>query len=323
MTDEPGTPHDPLQHGGADHQSAHATAHATTHNHAHLDEGDWAEMAEATEELGEVFSDFVHHAIAWVNELRDPAHGPVRHVIDVGSGPGVAACAFATAFPTARATAADSSPAMLQRAAARAERLGLSDRFETNLAELPDRMEGIDQADVVWASMALHHVGDEVAALRAMGRLLRPGGILIVAEFPENEGPMTMLPALIDNDVPGLVARIAEASRAWFGSMRAGLAGSTPSRALEEMVAAAGLEVMRSHVDRIRLEAPLSASAKRVAVRTLERVESQMGDLLGAADLAALARLRDPTNERSLLRRNDLYFDAARLVVAIRNPPGT
>ena len=306
--------HDPEAHSDQ--------SHAHGHGHAHLDEADWAAMAEVMEARGEVFSGFVTHAIAWVGELRNPGHGPIGRILDVGSGPGVAACAFAAAFPAAEVVAADSSPAMLERATARAQRLGVSDRFRTVIAELPDGVDGLGDVDLVWASMALHHVGDEVSALRAMGRLLRPGGMIIVAEFPENESPMTTLPPSVEAEVPGLGQRLADASSAWFASMRSGLAGSTPSRALGEMVGDAGLEVVGSRVERIRLDAPLSTAAQRVAVENLVRVGKQMVGILEPADRLVLERLCDPANERGLLGRSDLFIEAAELVVAIQKPTG-
>ena len=301
-----------------EHRSAHGTAqHSERHTHGHpiLDEAQWAAMAESTEEFGELFVQFVSNSIARVNELRNPASGPIGRAIDIGSGPGVAACAFAAAFPKAEVVAADSSPAMLERAAARAERLGVSARFSTIEAELPNGLGGLGDADLVWASMALHHVGDEVAALRAMGRLLRPGGFVVVAEFPRNERRMTFITRAIDDEFPGLSDRIEAASAAWFSSMRAGLAGSTPSRSLEQMVIDAGLHVLDSRVDRVQLTAPLSTVARRALVRNIQMACSQMAEHLDESDLHALQALCDPANERGLLRHPDLSIEAARLVV--------
>ena len=153
-----------------------------------------------------------------------------------------------------------------------------------------------------------------------MGRLLRPGGLLVVAEFPEQESHLTLLPPSIEQFAPGLPQRLADASRAWFASMRSGLAGSTPSRPLTEMVVAAGLEVVGSRVDRIRLDAPMSAAARRVAVGHLEMIRKQMTDFLPERDLGVLDDLCDPDNDRGLFRHAGLFVEAARLVVAARKP---
>jgi ubiquinone/menaquinone biosynthesis C-methylase UbiE len=69
-------------------------------------------------------------------------------------------------------------------------------------AELPD-----GPADAALVAMMLHHAGDPAAVLRNVGRLLRPGGRALVAEFhPEGTG----------RHGPALTRRIApEAVRAW------------------------------------------------------------------------------------------------------------
>ena len=165
--------------------------HEHGHGHVHLGEADWAAMAERTERAGEVLIGFVTDTAAWLDELRGSDAPAVQRVLDVGSGPGVAACEFARHYPQAAVTAIDSSPAMLQRAQRRAERSGLGDRVTTRQIELPDGLDELAGAfDVVWASMSLHHVGDEVAALRALGATLAPSGLLAVAEFAD---PMRVL----------------------------------------------------------------------------------------------------------------------------------
>ena len=307
-------------HGHHSPDAEHGGGHAEAHSHAHLSEEDWAAMADNTEDFGEVFVGFAMNAIAAINELRMPTYGPVSSVFDVGCGPGVAACAYASAFPDSTVTAIDSSPAMLTRATARAKRLGLSTRVRTQHAELPDGLAGLGRADVVWASMSLHHVGDEVAALRVMASALAPGGLLAIAEFPPDEPHMTMLPSSIDDAFPGLTSRLSDARSRWFAAMRAGLTNSTPSRPLEEMVASAGLHVLRTHTERLHLEAPISQQARRVMMRTLDMAANQMTDYLEAGDLAVLTTLRDPSHPDSLLHRDDMSAKAAQLIVIATAP---
>ena len=45
-------------------------------------------------------------------------------------------------------------------------------------------MPGLEPADVIWASMSLHHIGDEAAALRLLGELLAPQGLLAILGGP-------------------------------------------------------------------------------------------------------------------------------------------
>ena len=63
---------------------------------------------------------------------------------------------------------------------------------------------------MIWASMSLHHVGDEVAALRVLHEMLEPSGLLAIAEMA---GPMRVLPDDLDVARPGLAGRLDDAVR--------------------------------------------------------------------------------------------------------------
>jgi SAM-dependent methyltransferase len=138
------------------------------HGHVHLDEGDWEALAVDAELEGELLLGFVTDTARWIDELRGPDAPPVRRVLDIGSGPGVGTCELARRFPDAHVIAVDGSPAMLERATRRAAEHGLDGRVSTHLAELPDGLDDLDPADVIWASMSLHHIGDETGALRVL-----------------------------------------------------------------------------------------------------------------------------------------------------------
>ena len=173
-----------------------------------------------------MFLAFVTDTAAWVTELRGSDAPPVRRVIDIGSGPGVGTCELARLFPEANVIAVDSSPAMLERTTQRAVDHGLQTRISTHIAELPGGLDGIGQADLIWASMSLHHVGDEVASLRLLCELLDPHGLIAIAELAE---PMRVLPDGLDLGRAGLVDRLDHAWATWFAGMREGLPDSVPS----------------------------------------------------------------------------------------------
>ena len=135
---------------------------------------DWAAMAEVLELEGEAHQPSVRQALAELAGLEP------RRVVDVGSGPGVAACLLADAFPEAEVIAVDGSPELLHRAEQRAQRLGV--RLHTRVAEFPAGLADLEPADLVWAAQVLHHVGDPRDALHRLVRLLRPGGALAVVE---------------------------------------------------------------------------------------------------------------------------------------------
>jgi SAM-dependent methyltransferase len=298
-----------------DSHRPHRHHHAHHEGPVHLDEADWEAWAAQTELEGEVFLAFVTDTAAWVTELRDADAPPVRRIIDIGSGPGVGTCELARRFPDAQVIAVDGSPAMLERAARRAAEQGLAERVTTHLAEVPEGLDGLAGADVIWTSMALHHVGDEVTTLRILRDLLAPHGLIAIAEVAE---PMRMLPDELDVGGPGLVARLDRAGATWFAAMRDGLEGSVPSAALPEMLASAGFEVVGARVARERLDPPLSDDARRVAVGSIERLGAQLHDRLDDDDLRALDVLNDADDPRGVSHRADVFLDASRQIVVAR-----
>lgn len=286
------------------------------HEHHHpvsISEADWSAMATDTEREGEVFLGFVTAAAQRVRELR--ATGPVRSLIDIGSGPGVGSCELARQFPAAAVVAVDASPGMLERARRRADAHGLAHRVRTHLAELPDGLEALGRADVIWASLSLHHVGDEVAALRALRGVLADDGLLAVAEMA---APMRVLPDDLDIGRAGLVARLDYAGTPWFAAMRAGLPDSVPSEELPTMLAKAGFEVLSSEVVHERIEPPLSQAARQVALGHLHRLARHLSGHLDREDLEALALLSDPDDPRGVMHRRDVFLEWSRLLVVAR-----
>jgi SAM-dependent methyltransferase len=287
------------------------------HGAVHLDEAHWSASVERTEREGELLLAFVTDTARWIAELRGADARPVRLVIDVGSGPGVGTCELARLFPDAQVLAVDSSPAMLDRVERRAAALGLGERVATRLAELPQGLEGVGGADLVWASMALHHVGDETDALRVMRGLLAAGGVLAIAERAE---PTRVLPRDLDVGRPGLAGRLASAGEEWFASMRAGLPDSVASSDVPSMLTAAGLDVVATRVARVRLDPPLSGEARRFVLGQVQRAREHFVDFLDEDDLETLRVLGDEDDPRGVLHRPDVFVEASREITIASRP---
>jgi SAM-dependent methyltransferase len=289
------------------------------HQHVHLDEADWSASADRTELEGELLLSFVTDAATTARGLREAGAEPVRRVLDIGSGPGVGTCELARIFPEAVVIAVDSSPAMLERVERRTSRLGLDGRVRTHLADLPGGIADLGPADVIWASMSLHHVGDEVAGLRAVAALLAPDGLLAIAERAD---PMRVLPDDLDIGRPGLADRLDRASAAWFAAMRHGLPSSVPSADVPSMVNQAGLDVIVAHVATASLDAPVSAGARQVALHSLRGARERFASDLDEEDLTTLDILTDPDDPRSVQHRPDVLIVASRqLAIARPRPP--
>ncbi|MEQ8833586.1 MAG: class I SAM-dependent methyltransferase [Miltoncostaeaceae bacterium] len=128
----------------------------------------------------------VDEAVAALAALADGR--PVRRLLDLGCGPGGALAALGDAFPGAALVAADASPAMLARVAARAAEAGIGSRVYTRRVDLDGDLDALGRCDLVWAAMSLHHARDPGATLVAARRLLEPSGLLCLLERAPAEG---------------------------------------------------------------------------------------------------------------------------------------
>jgi SAM-dependent methyltransferase len=230
----------------------------------------------------------------------------VGHAIDVGSGPGVATCAIAERYPNAHVVAVDASQPLLDVVSERATQRGVSERVSTHLAVIPDGLGALPQADLVWASMALHHVGDEVDALRRFAQLMRPGATLVLVEITD-EGNVV----IDDSQTEGLRQRMRTAWSDWFNEMRAGLPGAVPSADLASMVTSAGLRVTDDRIERVHVAAGPATST--VALGHVRMARRSLADRLDTGDLAALDAIAG-----SRMSGVEMTF-ARRVVTAVRD----
>ncbi|MFF9063244.1 class I SAM-dependent methyltransferase [Streptomyces sp. NPDC014882] len=293
------------QHGHDD------PGHGHGHGHGHGDgtEIDWAEMAPHLEAQAELFAPLYEKALSWLGkEVTEPGL-----IVDAGSGPGVVSCLFAEVFPGARVLAVDGSGPLLERARARAGRLGHADRFGTLTGELPEVLQELDYpADLIWAGRSLHHLGDQRAALAAFAERLAPGGTLAIME---GGLPSRFLPRDLGFGRPGLEARLDALEAEWFARMRADLPGAVEeTEDWAALLSAAGLTHTRTRSFLLDLPAPASDRARAYVAASLGRLRDVFGDTLDADDRAALDRLLDPRDPAGVHRRPDVFVLAAHSV---------
>ncbi|NMH94185.1 class I SAM-dependent methyltransferase [Pseudonocardia bannensis] len=257
---------------------------------------------------------FLEGAANWLAELtRDR---PVRRILDIGSGPGVGSCVLASAFPGAVIGAVDGSAPLLERASARAARLGLGERLVVTQQDLPDGLDLLEPADIVWASRVVHHLGDQEAAVRRMAALVRPGGVLAIAE-----GGLSLrsLPRDIGIGRPGLEARLDVAQQDWFSEMRAAQPGAaSTAEHWPGILADAGLTPCGTRSFLVDHTAPLDARTRAVVVGWWGGIRERLADQISAEDRATVERLLDPQDEEGLYRRPDLFVLMATTVHAGR-----
>ena len=299
--------------GAPEHLQAHATTAAATL--AHQDGAfDWAAHLARLERGEELFEPLFEQAAGWLRELRDSA--PVGRILDVGSGAGVVSAVLARAFPDAQVMAVDGTPALLDAVKVRAERLGISKQVHVLHASLPEDAASLPEADLIWASDALHHLGDQQAAIDLLHRRLSPGGLLAVCE---GGLPARYLPNELGFGRPGLQARLDAASADRFAAMRAALPGAVA--AIDDwpgMLRASGLQGVSSRSFLRDLPSPLPDTARAFVIGELAAFHDWLIEQLDTTDVASLARLLDQDDAQGLMRRPDVFVLAARTVHTAR-----
>jgi ubiquinone/menaquinone biosynthesis C-methylase UbiE len=151
---------------------------------------------------------------------------PRHRVLDVGCGTGSLAILIKELHPTVDVVALDPDPKALDRARRKANRAGLSIRFDRGFASA---LGYADQTfDRVVSSMMFHHLpnDDRLPALQEFKRVLKPGGRMELLDFG---GP--------DSDLHGIAGRLVHSHRR--------LHGNTPVAVLRVMAAAGFTDARR------------------------------------------------------------------------------
>ncbi|NSC22217.1 class I SAM-dependent methyltransferase [Streptomyces albus subsp. chlorinus] len=281
---------------------------------------DWEALGTALEREAELHSAALESTADWLHALLcagSAAQGAVGRVLDIGSGPGVVSCLLAQRFPEAEVVAVDQAPGLLERTRRRAAAHGLSDRVATRRADLPEEMDGLERAELIWTSHAVHHLGDQQAALDALAGRLRPGGLLAVAE-------RGLTPRFLPRDIgigrPGLQARMDAAAEESFSAMRAGLPGSVST--VEDwpaMLSCAGLVPTGTRTFLTDHPAPLGPAAREYLHDHLTRRREQLAPYLDAEDLSTLDALLHPESPTSILWRPDAFYLTATTIHTARS----
>jgi ubiquinone/menaquinone biosynthesis C-methylase UbiE len=281
----------------------HQHEHSPHHHHQDSDDFDWESMADGLELDAAVTLPIAHDVLATL-DLRTAAH-----VLDVGCGPGVVSLTLAQHAPVARVTALDSSAALLARVRQRAMAAGLDDRIWTIAADLDAPLPTLPTADLIWASMVLHHVTDPDTTLGHLLSQLQPGGVLVMVEFGNVP---TVLPPGDPLLVDGTWVRFQAATTAALNE-RLGLDPVTVD--WPTLLRRAGFTDVTDSGMVAEHASPLRELPRHWLVKHLRRGLDMTTGLLSADDHAALDRLADdvPT-------RDDLFVRAERRVLIARRP---
>jgi ubiquinone/menaquinone biosynthesis C-methylase UbiE len=118
---------------------------------------------------------------------------PYQRVLDIGCGTGTFAVAIKRWLPGVEVIGLDPDPKALARSRRKADRAGVSIRFDQGFANaLPYADAYFDR---VFSSLMFHHLPHDtkLTTMREVRRVLKPGGSLHLLDF-EQEGPRSHNP---------------------------------------------------------------------------------------------------------------------------------
>ncbi|WP_026421972.1 class I SAM-dependent methyltransferase [Actinokineospora inagensis] len=281
-------------------------AHAHTH-----DDIDWAARTTPMRRADDIQAD-VSAAVARRLLAMTP---PRPTVVDVGSGTGGMAVAFAESLPEGgRLALVDAVPALLEVAARRVPAVpGLELTTVLAAADDPTLPDLVPPADLVWASGVVHHLPDQQAALAALTRLLTPGGRLALRE---GGLPTRCLPWDLGLGTPGLQDRLLAARDTWFATLRT----PTPRLPVGWNIALtrAGLTDVESFTYLVDLPAPASLAARHAVADWLGALAALAAPQLTPTDQTTLRRLLDPDSPDWIVDRQDTFILGASTVFTAR-----
>jgi SAM-dependent methyltransferase len=276
--------------------------------HVH-DDVDWVQQAAALAAWDGLEEDRNRAIVEWLG-VRSGAT-----VVDVGSGAGGMAAALLDAVgEPGTVILVDGARELLDIAQRRVQRPG--HHVMTINADLEhEQLSGVlphGRSDLVHASAVVHHLDDELAAIRSFAEVVRPGGKVVVGEGGLGH---RFLPADCGVGRPGLEQRLAVAEEAWFwDEVRPADATVRTGRGWDVLLAEAGLVEVTARSFLLDIPPPLDRSTREVVrVRLAGRLD-KIADLLDVDDRDTLARLLDDDDPLSVMRRPDVYVLSARTV---------
>jgi SAM-dependent methyltransferase len=162
--------------------------------------------------------------------------------------------------------------------------------------------------DLVWCSRVIHHLPDQLAAVRQIRRVLKPGGKFAMRE---DGFLMQLLPFDIGIGEPGLDERI-NVARAWdFAQVRPSISDSVPYPfGWTQLLRDAGFSRVTARSFIFEALPPFDDDLGNFVVRhwghPLEETETRAH--LSPEDQQVLEQLVDPHSPHYLLKRPDLHF---------------
>ena len=249
------------------------------HQHHHHDDIDWAEAAASLTAWDDIMVPVNRALVRWTGVSAG------QTAVDVGSGAGGMVAVLAEVVgPAGTVIAIDTEVQLLDTV--RRRTAGTDADVVTVHADLDQhRLRDVlphQPVDLVHASNVIHHLDDELRAIRELASVVRPGGRVVVVEGGLNT---RFLPSDCGIGEPGLEQRLAAAQEAWFWSeVRPTMATVRTGRGWGLLLGDAGLVDVAARSFLLDRQPPLDEPTRHAVRDALAHQATRLGDRLSADD---------------------------------------
>lgn len=271
------------------------------HQHGEIDPHERDQYIANLQQFDRVFDPIHRDMLNWLNVAAS------THILDAGCGAGGVTRLFTEiGGADSHITALDVESDVLAAAKKLLAEIPSTITYqEGSLHELPFA-DG--QFELVWCSRVVHHMPDQLAAVRELRRVLKPGGRLALRE----DGLlMQLLPFDIGLGAPGLDERL-NAVRAWeFAQLRPSIPASIAYPfGWTHLLRAANFTHVTVRSFLFETLPPFNADLSKFLLRHWGRLleEEEIKARLSPEDQHVLAQLVNPNSPHFLLGRSDLHF---------------
>jgi SAM-dependent methyltransferase len=275
----------------------HEPNQADPHNHNHTT------MQPQTLALSDRFFEPIdRQIIQWLNLA------PGSRVLDAGCGGGGMTRLLAEAVgPTGRVVGLDANPVLLEFDREAVKGTDLVERIKFQEGDVRNLPFEEGSFDLVWCSRVIHGLPDQLAGVRELRRVVRPGGRVVI-----REGGLRMqcLPSDLGIGEVGLEGRLHLARSKWFASWRTSLpAVIAYPFGWSHMLSEAGLSQVAPKSFLHEFASPLETHQQAYLEGSLshELKDQQSQNLLSVQDTQTLAELLDKHSSHYVFDRDDLH----------------
>lgn len=280
------------EHG---HQS-HGHAHGGGHGHAAYDPNSL--------QRSDAFYGGVYQQIAdWLNI------SPGTQALEAGSGAGGFTELLAGAVGLdGTVSALDVTPELLQTAKERVEKSPFKDRVSYHEGDIERLPFDDGHFDLVWSSRTVHHLPDQLAGMKELRRVLKPGCRLAL-----REGGLRprFLPMDTGIGAPGLEDRLDVAFESWFHThVRGGDGVVAYPFGWTQLLRDAGLANVTAKSFMLEVLPPLETMQVEYMTGLLRRwVESdERRVFISQEDADTISKLINPNSPQYAFHRQDLHY---------------